>query len=85
MDDKEDGMKRALLVEQVDGSFRLPWDSYDVPLSNLEAEADSVEKISDLNGWGEWSELYSVECGSGDPVLYFIRDDPDADIDQLNK
>ena len=67
-------MKRALLVEQTaDGGFRLPWDTHDRPLADIEAEADSVKKVSDLTGWGEWTELYSVECGGVD-TLYFVRE-----------
>ena len=69
-------MKRALLVEQSeDGGFRLPIDSHEVPFSNLEAEADSVEKISGLTGWEPWTELYAVYCGGGMDLYYFVRED----------
>lgn len=69
-------MKRALLVEQVGGSFRLPWDTHDRPLADIEAEADSVEKVSDLTDWGDWKELYAVEC-DGTDLYYFVTDDPE--------
>ena len=75
-------MKRALLVEQTDaGAFRLPWDTHDRPLADIQAEADSIEKVSDLEGWEPWTALYAVECGTGEPLLYFVRDDLERNND----
>ena len=71
-------MKRALLIEHTaDGEFRLPLDAQDRPLADIRAEADSVEKVADLEGWEPWQWLYTVEC-DGTDVLYFVRDDRDS-------
>jgi hypothetical protein len=45
-------MKRALLVDQtVDGNFRLPLDTPERTWTEIQAEADSTERISALTEW----------------------------------
>ena len=70
-------MKRALLVEiGSDGSYRIPWDTKEMPFEQLRRESDSVEKVEDLTGREPWTELYNVEV-DGAVVLYFVREDPE--------
>ncbi|HHW13513.1 MAG TPA: hypothetical protein GXX28_01095, partial [Firmicutes bacterium] len=71
----EDAFEGAcIMVSRSDsGTYDIPGAAEVENWDDVRADADSVERVSDLAGWGIWNAVYRVEVNGGE-AWYFVNE-----------
>lgn len=66
-------MDAIMVKRSSSGTYEIPGAATVEDWDEVKRECDNVRKLSDLTGWGQWSECYEVEYVGG-TGYYFIGD-----------
>lgn len=67
-------MTNAIMVKNNDGYYEMIGAATVEDWSDVQAAVESVEKIGDLTGWGEYTAAYKVRTDDGSDLTYFVAE-----------
>lgn len=66
-------MTNAIMVKEENGYYEMIGAATVEDWDEVQDVADSVEKIGDLTGWGEYTAAYKVQANGGE-LTYFVAE-----------